>query len=78
MKYWALMVLMALSGSVFAKEIDVQDDDIEIRIYTGVTYDTTTFSVVHDTIRNVTCYITESQSAGSSPAQTCFPDGDIR
>lgn len=78
MKYWFLLGLMAVSGSVFAQEVATEDTDIEVRVYNGISFDNTSFSVVHDTVRKVTCYITESGSSGSSPVQTCFPDDEIR
>lgn len=83
MKYWVLLILLAVSGSVFAEttkytEQSTDEADIEVRQYAGVTYDSTVFAVVHDTRNKVTCYITESGEKGSSPTQTCFPDDEIR
>ena len=82
MKYWALMVLMAVSGSVFADntkttEVPTESSDIEVRAYESVGFTNTTFAVVHDRRTQVTCYITESDGQGSSPVQTCFPDKEI-
>jgi hypothetical protein len=82
MKYWALMVLLAVSGSVFADntattELQTDSSDIEVRAYTGVGYSNTTFAVVHDRRTRVTCYVTESEGKDSSPVQTCFPDKEI-
>ncbi|MNC05804.1 hypothetical protein D3C76_324230 [compost metagenome] len=82
MKYWALMVLMAVSGSVFADntkttEVPTESSDIEVRAYAGVGFSNTTFAVVHDRRTRVTCYVTESDNSGTSPVQTCFSDQDI-
>lgn len=67
---------MALTGS--ANAVESTPYDLESRFYEGATFDTTKLSIILDKVTGVTCFIAESDSAGSSPTMKCFTKKELR